>query len=116
LAVEKPLVVMGGAIKSPPFSTDGRREAGYLLRMLQLGESIGMPHSRPLPAIGPGCHELRIVDQTAAWRIVYCVDEHAVVVLEVFAKKSQGLPRSILRTCQRRLAAYRTILGEEEGS
>jgi phage-related protein len=113
---EKPLVVMGGVIKSPPFSTDGRREAGYLLRMLQLGESIGMPHSRPLPAIGPGCHELRVVDQATAWRIVYCVDEHAVVVLEVFAKKSQRLPLSILRTCQRRLAAYRAILGEEEGS
>jgi phage-related protein len=59
---------------------------------------------------------LRIVDQTTTWRIAYCIDEHAVVVLEVFAKKSQRLSRSILRTCQRRLAAYRAILREEEGS
>ena len=115
MTAERPLVVMGGVIKSPPFSADARREAGYLLRMLQLGESIGMPHSRPLPVLGAGCHELRVVDQTTSWRIVYCVDEHAVVVLEVFAKKPPRLPGRILRTCQRRLAAYRTILREEEG-
>ncbi len=116
MTAEKPLVVMGGVIKSPPFSADARREAGYLLRMLQLGESIGMPHSRPLPALGLGCHELRVVDQKTSWRIIYCVDELAVVVLEVFAKKSRRLPPSILRTCQRRLAAYRAILRDEEGS
>ncbi|MGD0310815.1 MAG: hypothetical protein ABSC02_16195 [Acidobacteriota bacterium] len=32
----------------------------YLLRKLQKGQSLEMPHSRPMPAIGERCHELRI--------------------------------------------------------
>lgn len=33
-----------------------------------------MPHSRPMPGIGSRCHELRIVDVNATWRMVYRVD------------------------------------------
>ena len=56
----KPLVWLHGEIKTPPFSLAGRIDAGELLRQLQRGEPVGMPHSRPLPSIGSGCHELRI--------------------------------------------------------
>ena len=43
-------------IKTPPFSEAARREAGFLLRLVQEGELIGMPRSRPMPTVGPGCH------------------------------------------------------------
>jgi len=33
------------------------------LRKIQQGESIGMPHSRPMPSIENDCHELRIQDK-----------------------------------------------------
>ena len=56
----KPLVWLEGEIKTPPFSAAGRVEAGTLLRQLQEGKSLGLPHSRPMPSIGPRCHELRI--------------------------------------------------------
>ena len=70
---------LAGEVKSPPFSGDARLEAGFLLRRLERGENLSMPHSRPMPPIGRGCHELRIVDQGAAWRIMYFVDRDAVV-------------------------------------
>jgi hypothetical protein len=57
---DKPLVWMHAEVKSPPFSTEARLEAGFLLRRLQKGQSLEMPHSRPMPAVGERCHELRI--------------------------------------------------------
>lgn len=67
---------------------------------------MGMPHSRPMPAIGKRCHELRIPDRQANWRIVYRVDADAVVILEVFAKKTAATPKAVVDTCQRRLQSY----------
>ena len=71
---DKPLVWLHGEISTPPFSKAARVEAGYLLRMLQKGETLPMPHSRPMPAIGARCHELRIIDETVTWRIIYRMD------------------------------------------
>jgi phage-related protein len=77
---DKPLAWLHGEMKTPPFGQAARLEAGYLLRELQRGKSLGMPHSRPMPAIGPRCHELRVVDQQVTWRIVYRVDTDAIVI------------------------------------
>jgi phage-related protein len=103
---EKPLVWLHGEIKTPPFTRDGRREAGVLLGMLQSGISIGMPQSRPMPSIGPGCHELRVRDAEHSWRIIYRVDKSAVLILEVFPKATGKTPKSIIETCKGRLARY----------
>jgi hypothetical protein len=59
----KPLVWLHGEIKTPPFSSSARIEAGFLFRLLQMGETLSMPHSRPMPSIGKNCHELRINDE-----------------------------------------------------
>ena len=103
----KPLVWLHGEIKTPPFSPAGRIDAGALLRRLQIGERLGMPHSRPLPAIGSGCHELRVWDRGHSWRIVYFLHKDAIVILEVFAKMTRVTPVNIIETCRKRLAAYR---------
>ena len=71
---DKPLVWLHGELKTPPFSAEARIEAGYLLRLLQKGEKLSLPHSRPMPSIGARCHELRIVDETKNWRIIYRID------------------------------------------
>ena len=86
---DKPLVWLRGEVKSPPFSADARIEAGYLMRLLQVGQSLAMPRSRPMPVIGSRCHELRIQDEKQTWRIIYRVDADAVVIAEVFAKTTQ---------------------------
>ena len=103
---DKPLVWLEGEIKTPPFSQAARLEAGYLLRKLQRREILGMPHSRPMPSIGSRCHELRINDESATWRIVYRLDADAIVILEVFSKKSRATPKAVIDACKRRLKDY----------
>jgi len=94
-----------------------RIEAGVLLRRLQRGERLGLPHSRPLPPVGKDCHELRIGDETQAWRIVYAVRRDAVVILEVFSKTTRTTPLGVLRMCSKRLHAYeRAARGKEAKS
>ena len=104
---DKPLAWLHGEVKTPPFSQAARLEAGYLLRRLQQGESLGLPQSRPMPTIGPGCHELRIDDAGRTWRIVYYVASDAIVILEVFSKKTRTTPQTVIAACKRRLKEYR---------
>jgi phage-related protein len=110
---DKPLVWLHGEIKTPPFSLEARVEAGVLLRRLQAGEKLGLPHSRPMPPVGPRCHELRIPDAQATWRIVYRLDADAVVIAEVFSKKTANTPQHVIETCQRRLRAYDQAVEED---
>ena len=97
---DKPLVWMHGEVKTPPFAKLARLQAGFLLRLLQRGEKIAMPHSRPMPSIGRRCCELRVPDDKVSWRIVYRIDKDAVVILEVFSKKTGKTPKSIIETCK----------------
>ncbi|MGF1615054.1 MAG: type II toxin-antitoxin system RelE/ParE family toxin [Gammaproteobacteria bacterium] len=103
---DKPLVWLHGEIKSPPLGVAARVEAGFLLRRLQQGDKLSLPHSRPMPGIGRRCHELRIVDERVTWRIVYRIDPDAIVIGEVFSKKSQTTPTEVIKTCQRRFKEY----------
>ena len=102
----KPLVWLHGEISTPPFSANARIKAGYLLRRVQSGEIIPMPDAKPMPSIGKGCYELRIDDMGKTWRIVYRNDFDAVVICEVFEKKTQRTPGRILDVCRQRLKRY----------
>lgn len=108
----KPLIWLRGEVKTPPFSQAARLEAGYLLRLLQQGESLGLPHSRPMPVIGLRCHELRINDEAGTFRIMYRVDTDAVVILDVLKKKAEQTPQSVIATCRHRLRTYDQLLGK----
>ena len=106
---DRPLVWLRGEVKTPPFSQAARLEAGYLLRLLQQGESLWLPHSRSMPVIGPRCHELRINDEAGTFRIIYRADTDAVVILDVFQKKTQQTTQSHIAACKRRLREYDRI-------
>ena len=95
-----------GEVKSPPFGKAARLETGFLLRRLQKGDPLAMPHSRPMPAIGARCHELRIVDQGTTWRIIYRADSDAVIIVEVFKKKTTQTPKGVIERSRRRLRDY----------
>jgi len=103
---DKPLAWLHGEIHTPPMSPAARLEAGFLLRRLQRGDLLELPHSRPMPDIGPRCHELRVPDLAVTWRVVYRIDRDAVVILDVFAKKTQKTPATVVQACRRRLRAY----------
>jgi phage-related protein len=111
---DRPLVWLHGEVRTPPLSQQARIETGVLLRRIQQGESLGMPVSRPTPSIGKRCHELRIVDEDATWRVVYRIDDDAIVIAEVFRKKTQATPNDVIEACQRRLRRYDDIVGGRE--
>jgi phage-related protein len=105
-AIERPLVWLHGEVKSPPFSKEVRLEVGYLLRRLQQGALLAMPHARPMACVGPRCYELRIDDAAITWRIIYRVDADAIVIAEVFSKKTTRTPSEVIARCKRRLRSY----------
>jgi phage-related protein len=100
--MDKELAWLHGEVKTPPFS----KAARMLLRKLQRGERLSMPHSRPMPSIGRRCHELRIDDENVTWRIVYRIDSDAIVILEVFDKKTNQTPKQVIDSCKQRIKNY----------
>ena len=112
--MNKPLVWLHGEVRTPPLSAAARVESGVLLRRLQSDDLIGLPHSRPMPAIGARCHELRVVDAGATWRIVVRIDGDAIVIAEVFSKKTQATPKPVIDACKRRLREYDATGGGKE--
>jgi phage-related protein len=109
---DKPLVWLHGEVKTPPFSKEARLETGFHLRRLQRGEMLSLPHSRSMPVIGSRIHELRIIDRDVTWRIIYRMDPDAIIIGEVFSKKSRVTPKKIIQTCKDRFKRYDLLVGE----
>jgi phage-related protein len=102
----KRLVWLHGEVKTPPFTAEGRQEAGILLRLLQEGEKLGMPQAEALPDVGSRCGALRIRDAEHNWRIMYRIDADAVLVLDVYPKKTRKVPDEVINRCKQRLKQY----------
>jgi len=103
----KPLVWVGCEIKSPPFSKKARIKAGELLAIIQCGLPTRMPHFRPMPSIGPQCLGLRVSDARCTWRIVCCIHDDEIAVLDVFQKKTNATPKLAIERCKQRLQTYK---------
>lgn len=90
------------------FPASARRRAGVELWLVQIGE---MPSDwKPMKTIGPGATEIRIHNETGAFRVIYVAKfEDAIYVLHCFEKRSQ-------KTSQRDLdlatARYRRVAGK----
>ena len=97
---------LSGEVKTPPLSAPARTEMGVLLRRVQRGDLLGLSQSRPMSGIGRRCHELRVVDRDSTWRLIYRVDADAIVIVEVFAKKTRATPGQVIDACRRRLRVY----------
>ena len=104
--MSKPLRWLAGEVKTPPMSLEARREFGLLLRQLQEGEPLSLPHSRPMPSIGKACHELRVNDQNKTWRLFYKIDDEAIVILDVVEKNTQQTPKATIDACEKRRKSY----------
>ena len=49
---------------------------------------------------------MRIDDVDRSWRILYRVDPDAILILDVFAKKTAATPHRLIESCQKRLREY----------
>jgi phage-related protein len=81
-----------------------RRQIGEALRDLQKGVNLGMPLSRPMPAVASGVCELRARDEGATARVFYLTSRSdAILVFHGFQKKSQKTPAHEIDLARRRL-------------
>jgi phage-related protein len=105
---DKYLIWLANEIKTPPFYRSVRIEVGFLLQQLLNGELPTLPMSKPMSSIDDRCHELRVNDlnNNKNWRVVYRIDDDAVIILEVFAKTTKKTPDLIIDRCQKRLRLY----------
>jgi phage-related protein len=60
-------------------------------------------------SIGRRCHELRIQGDDKTWRIIYRIDEDAIVIWEVFAKKDKTTPQYVINVCKKRIKEYDSL-------
>ncbi|PYE46569.1 phage-related protein [Rhizobium sp. PP-F2F-G20b] len=83
-----------------------RREAGYQLEKVQNAQ----PPSewKPMPSIGKGVQEIRVRDESGAFRVIYVARfADAVYVLHCFRKKTQKTGKTDLDLATQR---YRDLV------
>lgn len=85
----KPITFLGDSLNHlRDFPDDVRQDAGYQLDKIQRGRQPD--DFKPMPTIGQGVEELRITDDTGAYRVIYYTRlANAVYVLHAFQKKTQ---------------------------
>ena len=59
-----------------------------------------------MPTVGARCHELRINDDGVQWRILYRLDDDAIVISHVFEKTTAQTSKKDRELAQKRLRKY----------
>ncbi len=98
----KPIRFLGDSLQRlREFPANARHDAGYQLELVQRGEQPD--DFKPMTTIGKGVEELRIRDESGAYRIIYtALLSDAVYVLHAFQKKTQATSRRDLELAKQR--------------
>lgn len=85
----KPVEFLGDSLRRlRGFPESARRQAGHQLDRLQRG--LSPSDFKSMPSIGSGVQEIRIHDESGAYRLIYTARmTDAVYVLHAFQKKSE---------------------------
>ena len=83
------------------FPKDVQQDAGYQLELVQGGQQ---PEDfKPMPSIGRGVEEIRVRDDSGAYRVIYTARlVEAVYVLHAFQKKTQATSKRDLDLAKQR--------------
>ena len=88
------------------FPKEACRETGYQLDRVQ--RDLPPDDWKPMPAIGAGVREIRVRDQTGAFRVIYAATKpDAVYVLHAFQKKTQATSK---RDMDLAIARFRELI------
>jgi len=100
----KPIEFLGDSLRSlREFPDDAKRDAGYQLDRVQHG--LQPDDFKPMPAIGKGVEEIRVRDDTGAYRVIYTARlADAVYVLHAFQKKTQATSKRDIDLAKQRFA------------
>jgi len=105
----KPLRFQGSALDDlRAFPASARRDAGYQLDKVQAG--LDPNDWKPMNNVGQGVQEIRILDQSGAYRVIYVARfKSAVYVLHCFQKTTQVTRKMDLDLAGKR---YRDLVKE----
>ena len=92
--------------KNTPFLKSCTTRSWVVVKEVTARGQDSLPQSRPMPTVGKQCHELRINDEDLTWRILYKLDSDAIVILEVFDKKTAKTPKQVIEVSKNRLRNY----------
>lgn len=71
-----------------------KKDFGYLIMRMQLGEILITPHSKSMNSVASGVHELRVKDLSGIYRAFYILKfEDSILVFHAFKKKTQKTPK-----------------------
>ena len=100
----KPIEFLGDSLRSlREFPDDAKRDAGYQLDRVQHG--LQPDDFKPMPAIGKGVEEIRVRDDTGAYRVIYTARlADAIYVLHAFQKKTQATSKRDIELAKQRFA------------
>ena len=92
------------------FPDEPRREAGYQLDRIQAGKEPA--DWKPIPSVGLGVNEIRVREDSGAFRVIYVAKfAEAVYVLHAFQKKARKTPTHDLELARRR---FRELVQERK--
>ncbi len=100
----RPVRFLGDSLKClRDFPESARHDAGYQLDKVQRGDQPD--DFKPMAVIGKGVEEIRITDESGAYRVIYVARRaDAVYVLHAFQKKTQATPKKDIVTARKRFA------------
>jgi phage-related protein len=98
--------LIAGSYQNPAVFSEGSFGGWILFAAASERECLNQACFRPMPSIGVRCHELRIRDESHAWRIIYRPDVDGVLIVDVFDKNQDRTPKNIIDHCKRVLKRY----------
>ncbi|MFI4979902.1 MAG: type II toxin-antitoxin system RelE/ParE family toxin [Nevskiales bacterium] len=100
----KPVRFLGDSLKClREFPDDAKQDAGYQLDLVQRGGQAD--DFKPMASIGKGVEEIRVRDDSGAYRVVYTARlADAVYVLHCFQKKTQATSKRDIDIAKERFA------------
>ena len=100
----KPIEFLGDSLRSlREFPDDAKRDAGYQLDRVQHG--LQSDDFKSMPTIGKGVEEIRVRDDTGAYRVIYTARlADAIYVLHAFQKKTQATSKRDIDLAKQRFA------------
>ena len=106
-SVSKPATFVGTSLDDlRDFPRSARRETGFQLDKVQNGEEAD--DWKPIPTVGSGVYEIRVRDESGAFRLMYVAKfPEAVYVLHTFQKKTRTTARRDLALARDR---YQEVL------
>ena len=107
----KPVQFLGDSLKClRDFPEDVRTDAGYQIDKVQHGQQPD--DFKPMPSVGKGVEEIRVRDDSGAYRIIYTARlSDRVVVLHVFTKKTQATSMRDIEIAKKR---FKELMGDKD--